>query len=356
MHIQVAGAGIAGLASAAGFGKSGWNVEVHEAAPELRPTGGGLYMSKYGLDALRSLGILESFLERAFRPKSFETWVDGALRGRYVNTGHFYTALRQDLHDLLVGTCKDNGVQISTGSRVTGVDPSGGLRFEDGSFVNSDLVIAADGVGSQAHSDLGFERNVVFHKDGLIRVLIDRDGLPGDGWDSSQDIWSYRDDPLRILYTPCSPTHCYLVMMAPVSDRARLTLPMEPLLWRPRFPSLAPLLDRVPDQVRIDRYSTIRMASWHRRRAAIVGDAAHAMPSSHGKGANLALFSASRLVHNVANYAEPVEGLQAWEAEMRPVITDAQAEAEHIASSRSLSGGLPERDLDSLVPASLRHG
>lgn len=354
MRVEVAGAGVAGLAVAAGLASKGWEVVVHEAASEIRPSGGGLYISSFGLQALDALGLREKFLPRAYAPVNFETWLNGERKSFNRNFGQFYTTLRQNLHDVLTESCRSNGVTIVTGSKVAKVDPEGLLKTDGGDRLDADLIVAADGVASKAYADLGFSRDRVLHDDGLVRVLIDRSGLAGDGWDSCRDFWSFGAESLRILYTPCSETHCYLVMMAPLTDQARLTLPIDVSLWTGRFPLLAPLLERISGPARVDRYSTVRIPGWHAGKVVIVGDAAHAMPSSHGRGANLALYSATALVRTVADGSDVQSALAAWEMTMRPVVADAQAEAELIASARSLKKGVPDVDIDKLVPKSLQ--
>lgn len=351
---EIAGAGLAGLALAAGLGRRGWRVVVHEAGEVLRSGGGGLYISRDGLWALDQLGQSETFRRRSFAPRGFETWINGRLHRAHENDGVFRTALRGQLHGLLVEAARTAGVEIRTGVRVVGVEPSGTLILDDASRRAADLVVGADGVGSRLHAMLGLERHLVVHEDGLIRALHDRRDLPAGRWEASKDFWSYEGAPLRILYSPCSPDHCYLVMMVSAEDTARLTLPTEVELWTPSFPMLAPLLERAPLETRVDRYSTIRLPAWVRGRAVLIGDAAHAMPSSHARGANICLRNAVQLALALGATDDIDTALAAWETEMRPLTSDDQKEAEHLAFSRSLHRGFPQIDLDDLVPSNMK--
>ncbi len=351
---EIAGAGLAGLALAAGLGQRGWHVIVHEAGEVLRSSGGGLYISRDGMWALDQLGQGEAFRRRSFAPTGFETWINGNLHRAHENDGVFRTALRGQLHNLLVDAARNAGVEIRTNVRVVDVAPSGTLVLEDGSRRNADLVVGADGVGSRLFSALGFDRDLVVHQDGLIRVLHDRRNLPDGVWEASKDFWSYDGVPLRILYSPCSPDHCYLVMMVSADDTARLALPTDLELWAPSFPMLAPILERGPLETRVDRYSTIRLPAWVRGRAALIGDAAHAMPSSHARGANICLRNAVKLAVALSATDDIDAVLATWETEMRPLTSDDQKEAEHLAFSRSLHRGIPEIDLDALVPSNMK--
>jgi 2-methyl-3-hydroxypyridine 5-carboxylic acid dioxygenase len=353
---EIAGAGLAGLALAAGLGQSGWRVVVHEAADVLRSGGGGLYISRDGFWALDQLGLGEAFRQCSFQPLGFETWVNGRLHRAHANHGVFRTALRQRLHNLLVKGALEAGVEIRTGSRVVGADSAGVLTLADDTRRNADLVVVADGVGSKLFGSLGLSRDLMVHHDGLVRVLLDRRGLPGSDWETSKDFWSYEDAPLRILYTPCSADRCYLVMMTSADDTARLVLPPDPALWIPHFPLLEPLLQRDPVEARFDRYCSIRLPAWTRGRAVLIGDAAHAMPSSHARGANISIRNAVQLALSLDATGDIDAALATWEAGMRPVIAEDQREAEHLAHSRSLHRGRPQIDLDELVPTNMKTG
>lgn len=351
---EIAGGGLAGLALAAALGRNGWRVVVHEAADELRSGGGGLYISRDGLWALDQIGQRTSFIERSFAPTGFETWINERLHRSHRNNAVFRTTLRNELHHLLATTARNAGVEIRTASRVVEIQPQGALTLADGSRREADLVVAADGVGSEMYSGLGFEREKIIHNDGLLRVLFDRRGLGDGDWETSKDFWSYEIAPLRILYSPCSPTHCYLVMMASKDDAERLVVPPAFEGWIPSFPTLAPLLSRMPIEARCDRYGSIRLSSWVNDRAAVIGDAAHAMPSSHARGANISIRNAVELANTLVATDDVSEALSRWQTEMRPKIAADQEEAEYLASSRSLHKGFPKIDLDDLVPANMK--
>lgn len=352
--VEIAGAGLAGLALAAALGRGGWQVVVHEAADVLRSAGGGLYISKDGLWALEQIGAAAAFVARSHAPDGFETWINERMHRAHQNDGVFRTALRNDLHDILAAAARDAGVEIRTGSTVQAADASGAFAMADGTTRTADLVIVANGVGSKLYASLGFDRDSIIHDDGLLRVLLDRRGLAGGNWNYSKDFWSYEPEPLRILYSPCSPRHCYLVMMVSSDDGPRQALPPNMDLWTPSFPMLAPLLARPPIEARVDRYGSIRLSAWTTGRAVIVGDAAHAMPSSHGRGANIAMRTAVELGLRLAATDDIEAALQAWERDMRPQIAAGQEEAEYLASSRSLHRGFPKIDLDDLVPTNMK--
>lgn len=352
---EIAGAGLAGLALAAALARDGWSVRVHEAAAELRATGGGLYVTHDGFQTARLIGAYDRLMEAAFFPAFYETRVDGVRRSRDDNADRGYcTMLRNHLHATLRRAAGEAGVEIVTGSAVAGASPEGALVLRSGQRLGADLVVAADGVGSEVAASLGIAVERRRFDDMVGRVLLGRAALPGPGWNGSVDLWRYGDRPLRVLYSPCSTTECYLVLMAPVSDAAAGALPIDRAIWSEAFPDLAPLLAQPLDRARMDRYGTIRLARWSEGRVAVVGDAAHAMPSSIGKGASLGMWNAVRLATHLRGSGSIEGALASWEAERRPVIAEAQETAERVAVARTFGGTREAAEYE--VPLARRAG
>ena len=71
-HAEIVGAGLAGLATAIALAQDGWTVRVHEAGPELREFGAGLYVWENGLRVLGALGVLDELRERAHQVPMFD--------------------------------------------------------------------------------------------------------------------------------------------------------------------------------------------------------------------------------------------------------------------------------------------
>src|SRR5262245_16448905 len=74
----VVGAGIGGLAAAAGLRRSGLEVTVHEQSPALAPLGAGLTLWPNGARALRALGLAE-LPGAALRGGGVRSFRDGAV-------------------------------------------------------------------------------------------------------------------------------------------------------------------------------------------------------------------------------------------------------------------------------------
>lgn len=336
-HVEIAGAGITGLTLAAALAQSGWTVRVHESAAELRSTGGGLYLREDGAQAARRLGIWDEILEGAFAPAGLELRVDGRQLSVEPEDPNVRTMLRNHLHGTLATAARRAGAEILFGSKVVAASADGHLDLADGSRRKADLVVAADGVGSAIPASLGIAARRLRYDDGLIRVLLDRRVLVGEQWERTIDFWHYGETALRILYSPCSPQHCYLCLMSAVGDDQASALPIAIDYWSRAFPELRPLLAQPGTSARYDRYGMIRLEQWSRGRAAVIGDAAHGMPSSLGRGASVGMLSAVELAARLADSASIEAALGAWETGQRPLVELVQAEAERVAGSRSLA-------------------
>ncbi|MDQ8729052.1 NAD(P)/FAD-dependent oxidoreductase [Bradyrhizobium sp. LHD-71] len=349
-HAEIAGAGITGLTLAAALGQAGWSVRVHESAAELRSTGGGLYLRTDGQQAARRLGLSDQIADVAFTPDGFEVRIDGAHHALHPRNDATRTMLRNELHAILLRAAKRAGAEIVIASKAVALVDDGQLVLADGSRLEADLAIAADGVGSRLPETVGIAGQRQRYDDGLIRVLLNRAILAGSQWERTIDFWRYGDVALRVLYTPCSPTHCYLCLMSAIDDARASAVPIDVAYWSENFPELQPLLAIPGASARHDRYGKIWLPRWSKGRAVIIGDAAHGMPSSLGRGASVGMLNAVELVDRLSSGATIETALHGWELAQRPVVEEVQAEAERVALARALSAGnridLAERDGD----------
>jgi 2-polyprenyl-6-methoxyphenol hydroxylase-like FAD-dependent oxidoreductase len=98
-----------------------------------------------------------------------------------------------------------------------------------------------------------------------------------------------------VLYTPCSETQIYVALTMLHSDEVAKAMPLRKDAWKTWFPHLAPLIDRLGDDGRYDRFEYIRLKKWSSGRVAVIGDAAHALPPNIGQGAGCAMMNALAL-------------------------------------------------------------
>jgi salicylate hydroxylase len=162
-HVLIAGGGIGGLTLALAFLRRGFDVDVFEQAPELREVGAGVQLSPNGTRALSLLGVLEPLLAVSCNAEgkevrhwqSGDTWKLFDLGAEAVERYGFpyLTVYRPDLLAVLaeaVQQAKPGAVRL--GARCAGFAQRPDaviLHLDDGSDIEGDALIGADGVHSQ---------------------------------------------------------------------------------------------------------------------------------------------------------------------------------------------------------------
>lgn len=322
-HVEIAGAGFAGLTAAIALARRGWSVRVHERGTELRDFGAGIFLWENGLRVLESIGCVDRVLRRSHEAAQ---WEERDSRGTLMSTRplplpgglRMITLTRQDLYSTLLDEARSLGVEFRTGSHVVEADPDGFLVASGGRRWPADLVVAADGIRSTVRDQLGLlDAHDVFGF-GMYRFLVPLDRAPGDSgqWRNYVNYWNV-ELRRRVLYVPCNSTDLYLNLGAPDGDEDAIGEPLNEEVWRASFPVLAELLTGLPAAPRFDRYEVLRLRRWSVGAVAVVGDAAHAMPPTLGQGAGTAMMNALNLAVAVAEADDLPAALKSWEAHER---------------------------------------
>src|SRR5712691_5683339 len=157
--ITIIGAGIGGLAIAAALHQRGIAVEVYEQADKFARVGAGIQQSPNAVRVHRGLGIADRLRQVAFCPASSlnRDGTSGAVSNDHP-LGHavearygapYLTLHRGDLHAALAAVVPADCVQF--GKKLTPIaahGPKAALTFADGTGIEADAVIGADGVHS----------------------------------------------------------------------------------------------------------------------------------------------------------------------------------------------------------------
>ncbi len=353
-RIAIVGGGIGGLAAALALERRGAEVIVAEQSAVLSEIGAGVNLTPNAIKACRALGI-ENEVEAIGSGSDFliiRSWKSGRLISR-THRGSFrqkfgapnLTVHRADLLDILSTALKSTDIRLDR--RCIGVETrerSAAARFADGSEIEADIVVGADGIHSTVRKSLfgadvprftgcicwrgmaeveklpadintkdgavwmGPHGHVVHypvHRGTLLNIVAHVDS---DAW--TEELWTHECDVSELMTTYAS-WNSDLTRLYPCSERW--------YKWA--------LYDREP------------LERWSSGRATLLGDSAHAMLPYLGSGAGMALEDACVLAAMVARTPEDLgAALVAYERLRAPracaVVLGSRARARenHLAS------------------------
>ena len=315
---MVIGAGIGGLAVAAGLCSAGWDVTACEREASLEPVGAGLALAPNGLraldligagDALRALAVPQELGIR----RSDGRWLVRS-NTRQMISDRFGDPIilvpRAAVIDALVARVP--GGVLSLATEVTSIEPGGTAGAgtmaaarvaTSAGELDADLVVAADGIGSGVRPVL-FPGHPGLRYAGFTtwRLLTG----PVTGQVPMAESWG-RGTVFGVM--PLSGGRVYCYAAAPAVPGARAGDELAELVrlfgtWHEPIPGL------LATAVRADvlRHDVAELAaplpSLHHGRVALLGDAAHPMTPNLGQGACQALEDAA-VISRLAAGTEP---------------------------------------------------
>jgi 2-polyprenyl-6-methoxyphenol hydroxylase-like FAD-dependent oxidoreductase len=317
-HAEIAGGGIAGLSAATMLAKRGWTVRVHERSAEIRELGAGIFIKNNAIEVLEEIGAFQRLAPQGLRldraqllDHQGQIMQERSLRDK----SRVYIFLRQHLVETLRDAAERAGVEIVTGSTAAAADATGELELESGRRHRADIVIVADGAQSKLRASLGIGAEYR-----LLPTLVSRYLLPSFGSLREPITREYWSDRYTIGITPCADNLTYVYQVCPEWDRAAGSLPSDHALWSKAFPQLERIIGVMSQSSAIQHnYSVVRCPTWHKGRAAIIGDAGHALPPTLGQGVGLSLMNGYALATILALHRATEEALPVWEAAIRSV-------------------------------------
>jgi salicylate hydroxylase len=331
-QIVIVGAGIGGLAAAGFLHRAGLPSTVYEQAPELAEVGAGLVVAPNAVRLLRRLGVMDRFLQRAVPLDvgfEFRRWEDGRVLSAEDLSGacerlygeRTYTSHRADLHDAVRSAVPASAIRL--GMRCTGVDVQADgavLTFADGTRVETDVVIGADGVHSVIRGAVTTPSPTTYSGLCAFRATVPVERAPDFTRRRAQTLWIGPGHHL-VHYPISAGTAINLVAFAPAGDVTveswSATATVEEFLeefsgWDDRLAGLIraagtpgrwALLDRAPLQ------------HWSSGPLTLLGDAAHPMFPFFAQGAAQSIEDAAVLANCLAaDLGSPQRALQRYES------------------------------------------
>jgi len=330
MHAEIAGAGFGGLMAAVTLARAGWSVRVHERTQFVRSEGYGIAIHRNGILVLQALGVFDDIRAGAVRVSHLETRLaDGTLTSQ-VPAKLTYRISRQHMIGVLHQHALRAGVEVVVDSEVESALPEGILVLKNGTRLNADLVIGADGVHSRVRDALQLMDRRVMLPDGAMRFVFPVDPSQAQiDMQAGAPAIEYWSGSRRLIWNACAPDQIYIAMSCLASDTRGQQVPLDLLPWQQAFPYMADAIGRMGstvewDSVRWVRFQTIHLRRWSQGKVALIGDAAHAMPPNLGQGGGCAMMNALSLATSVADATHIADALVAWEARERPLTEHTQ--------------------------------
>jgi len=354
MRALVVGGGVAGPATALALHRAGFDVEVLERrADDPGDAGSVLTLAPNGVDALDALGVLDRV--RADAVPSRRNAMYGAT-GRLLGTVTLGSPLadgtpaltmrRSRLAAVVSAAAREAGVRTRYDARVRAVDVAAGtVTLEDGTVLEADLVVGADGVHSLVRTAIDpgapAPRYVgLWNFGGRTRASAQAVTLAAEQWHFIFGRGAF----FGAHPTPSGDVLWFVNVPGPLLSRdegsARTTEE-----WREHLVSLlavdagpaAELVRGGELELAADMtYDLGHVPTWWRDRAVLVGDAAHAPSPSSGQGAAMALEDAVVLADAIAAAPDLAAGLAAYEQRRR-----SRVERIVKAGARSSSSKIP---------------
>lgn len=315
--VLMAGGGIGGLAASLALAQAGFKVRVYEAATEMAEAGAGIQIGANGVKALRALGLEAAATARASKPVALELRLPGtgrvvsrvALGAAHVERygAPYFHFHRADLHAVLQDAVRAApDIELKTGCRVmrvTHARGAAGLTFADGTEDEGDAVIGADGIRSAVREGVAGQDEPRFTGMMAWRALVparpDELAKPAvtTVWmGQGRHLVTYPLIPRRVIN---------LVGVVERSDwtSESWTEPGEVADMQADFAGwhdeIDALLARVEMPWRWALYERLPLSTWCAGRAALLGDACHAMPPFLAQGASMALEDAVVLARSL---------------------------------------------------------
>lgn len=331
----VAGGGIGGLAAAIALGRAGWHVTVLEQAAVFWEAGAGLLITPNGERALDALGVGDAVRAGArrlriagVRASDGRAIVDlpnreGALHGLGVH--------RRVLHTVLMEAASAVAV-LHPGARLLGCDPGDPrgrparvtvLDAGDTRAFEADLLVGADGATSLVRDAVAPTARLEPSGFSSWRAVVADAILVGDDalvwWGPGAEFSVQRISEARVSWQAAFRRPDGVSFDDDLEQAHQLFA-----AWPAEVRAVL-ALTRPNEIVRYDLHELRgEVPSYVAGRAALLGDAAHAMLPALAQGANLALEDAVTLAHSLGGASLP-RGLAAYDMVRRP-------RAQHVAA------------------------
>ena len=330
----IIGGGIGGLTAARALTRAGIEVAVYEAAAELKEIGAGVALHPNAMKVLRALGVEDGVRKVAGRAQwqVMRNWKTGRVIAKTTSqqlTASFgtagATAHRADLLDVLAKALPDDLVTL--GKRCTRVNTDRDVAvacFADGTEIEADVIVGADGIHSPVRACLFGPDAPRFTGKICYRSVVRADAVRGERPAAEGAQW-FGPHGTIVLY-PLRGDELINVVCHYDDDGYRheswiTQCGREEVLQRYAgwHESLLRLFAAAGTWYKWALYDRDPIPQWTHGRVTVLGDAAHPMLPYLGQGACQAIEDGAVLATAlVAEPKDPLTALARYERTRRP--------------------------------------
>ena len=333
LRIAVIGGGIGGLTAARALLRRGQQVHVYESSPELKEIGAGVALGPNAMKALRSLDLEDPVRAIGYQApyQQLRTW-KGRMISRTDATvaaqrfgANGCTIHRADLLDVLAQSVPSDVVTLSARcAAVTTSDTGASARFTDGTEIEADVIIGADGIHSAVRAALFGPDAPRFTGKICYRGIIGVAELPARRIEPYEGLWLgphgalvvygvRRGELINVVAHYDDATYKHESWIAECDRQEILDR------YRRWHPSLRELFAAGDLWYKWALYDRDPIPAWTKGRTTILGDAAHPMLPYLGQGAGQAIEDGCVLAAAIGKLGEdPVGALELYERSRRP--------------------------------------
>lgn len=335
LKVGVIGAGMGGLALAAGLSRRGIDVHVFEQTPAFARVGAGIQVSSNTMNVLAGLGLDQRISDQGFHPQKYESrdWDTGLITNQVVlgdkheqRFGKPHVVMhRGDLHSGLLSAVPAERIHL--GRKFKDISQRDGkvtFTFEDGGSETADILIACDGVHSRVRELVLQVVDANFSGYISQRAVYPTKLLPADlmerlkvnhftkWWGTDRHVVSYFvTSALDEIYfaTSYQSKTWESESWSALGDVAEMSA-----LFEGFHPDIKIILDRCPKVYKLAVFEREPMTRWVDGHIAVLGDAAHPMTPYMAQGGAMALEDAAVLTRCLTDLdVAPADALKIYQ-------------------------------------------
>ena len=353
-RVAIVGGGIGGLATALALERRGAETIVCEQSGALSEIGAGLNLTPNTVKALRSLGLNDAVEGIGYETDflNIRNWKSGRFTSRQ-RRGDYrrefgapnLSAHRADLIRILAEALKSTDIRL--GERcvsVQGNTRNAVARFADGSEIEADIVVGADGIHSVVRKSLFGADAPRFTGCICWRGMAEAAAVPRDIPVSDGALWMGPHG--HVVHYPVRRGELINIVAHLDSDawteeswtqECDVSEPMQAYgEWSPALTRLFPYSKHWYKWALYDREP---LRAWNQGRATLLGDSAHAMLPYLGQGAAMAIEDGCVLAAMIARDGDDLDAALAGYERLRVprsraavMGSRARAEENHLTS------------------------